>query len=82
MEGDRAQAPPLWIFWMIRMKLKKTELPNLVIRVTQITKYLVIWLFGVPKEPNIWLFSYLGDPNDWIWQFGSSEEDQRNQIWQ
>jgi hypothetical protein len=74
MEGHCMQAPPLWIFRMIRMKpKKKTESPNLVIWVTQRTEY---W----PKEPNIWLFGYLGHPNNQIWQFRSSKE--RNWIWQ
>jgi hypothetical protein len=31
--------------------------------VTQRTKYLVIWLFGSPEEPNIQLFGYSGHPN-------------------
>jgi hypothetical protein len=35
----------------------------LVIRVTRRTKYLVIWLFGSPEEPNIQLFGYSGHLN-------------------
>jgi hypothetical protein len=59
------------------MELKENESPNLVVQVTQRTEYLVIRLFGSPKEPNIWLFGYSfirllgysGDPNNQIFGY-------------
>jgi hypothetical protein len=61
MEGDRRADSSFVNFpddpCKIRLKPEKMESPNLVIRVTRRTKYLIIRLFGHPN-PNNRIFGY------------------------
>jgi hypothetical protein len=60
---------------IIQTHPNSSKLPNLVIRMSQRTEYLVIWLFSYSGHPKnqifgylvIWLFGYLV-----IWLFGYS----------